>query len=321
MELRNKTKASLSNLVEKVKPFSPRGHGSVSTPLDSSFSLPSLQVDSTFSPPENPVTTELYSSPIVSLTKTVNMPITDGSHEFIALSRLLEEIKASIQEHKQTVAQEFSKIHETQRKFEERIEQQIQSLTDDVKARVAAGIKEMTEYVDGEMGRVCTQVNDVQERVAVLEDKQVPEYDPEVSIILSKVPVTQDEDIRQVTEKIIHDELSLPDVQVVRACRLRQRNLPGDQAAAAPPLVKVQFKDLQTKLRVLQVKKRIMNSAQYSNVFIRSSKPHVERMMHANNQEILRLLGQQAQHMTVTSSGRIVKKNNPNDRRDVAGAQ
>ena len=69
------------------------------------------------------------------------------------------------------------------------------------------------------------------ECLLALEEKQTTEFDPEVSVIMSRVPQNEDEDIHQTAEKIIHEGLRLPEICVVRAMRLRQREASIDQGS------------------------------------------------------------------------------------------
>ena len=194
--------------------------------------------------------------------------------------------------------------------FESRMEQQLKLFSDGLKQHITDSVTELRNYVDAEIGRISTQINEITEKVAILEDKQTPEYDPEVSIILSKVPVNEGEDIYEVTKSIIHEALDLPDVPVVRATRLPQRQQ-GDRPV--PPLVKAQLQSVDDKKKVLRVKKRLATAEGYKNVWIRSSRPHAERLTDQNFRTLLGLIGPQGNTVTINSNGRIVKKH-PNDR-------
>ena len=299
MTLRSQEKASGSSLMEKIMQYSPGSRAPVTS------------------------TEEACGPPVMSDPILGGSPVLIGApgsrpSEYSELIQLIKQLQSSVDDHKQTMTAEIKKLHESQKEFQAHVDERITTLGNSMKESMKESIKQcmddMTKYVDGEVGRICSQLNDVQDRVTAVEAKQTPDYDPEVSVIMSKVPMTPNEDIQKVAEKIIHEDLSLPDVQVVRATRLGQRNQnqqPGQRVA--PPLVKVQLRDLEAKKRVLRNKKSLQNSPNYANVFIRSSKPHMERVMDMNCRTILELLGPQGSNMIVSGSGRIVKKTAPNN--------
>ena len=285
------------SLVEKVRQYSPGSHAPVSRTLDSSTEN---------TEPDAPAQVDLISK---SPRSEPIMSLGSGSTQYLALTELIQEVKNAVEEHKQTMTEEIRKIQDSQAKFQEHVDKQLQTLGNNLKTHIQNSVDEMRKYVDGEMGKMSSKITEIEEKVAGLEAKETPEYHPDVSIIMSKVPMEEDEDIKSVVDKIIHDELALPQVQVIRAMRLPQRNQnPG--SPNVPPLIKVQLHDLETKKRVLREKKRLQNSANFQNVWIRTSKPHSERIMEMNCRTILELMGPKGKEMFISGSGKIVKKNN-----------
>ena len=65
---------------------------------------------------------------------------------------------------------------------------------------------------------------------------------------------------------------------------------------------------LEAKKRVLRAKLHLGNTQQFSNVWIRSSKAHMERLIDINFRTILDMIPG-GNDMTVTNSGRITKRN------------
>ena len=104
----------------------------------------------------------------------------------------------------------------------------------DIKSHIKESIEDIQQYVDTEVGRITTQIEDVVTRVSALMDTQTTEFDPEVPVIMSRVPQNEDEDIHQTAEKIIHEGLRLPEVRVVRAMRLLQRGSHTRAASTYP---------------------------------------------------------------------------------------
>ena len=80
-----------------------------------------------------------------------------------------------------------------------------------------------------------------------------------------------------------------------------------DDRPQLPPLIKAQFRNIQEKVEVLKVKRRLAASDKFSRAWMRSSKPHAERVADMNNRLLLGLL-QGGDQYTVTSHGKIVKK-------------
>ncbi len=83
------------------------------------------------------------------------------------------------------------------------------------------------------------------------------------------------------TERLINDTLNI-DVEVVRAKRLAGRN-------GKPDRVKIEVKDLEDKKRILTAKSNLKRS-ELPDVFLRSSKPHVERLQELNTKVLLQEL-------------------------------
>jgi hypothetical protein len=137
----------------------------------------------------------------------------------------------------------------------------ITKLGDSLKGLLKDSIDDIQQYVDMEVGRINSQLQDIQTRVSVIEEKQQQnlEYDPEVSVIMSKVPMTAGEDIQKVAENIIHEGLGIPEIPIVRAMHLPQRHQQG-QGFRHPstPLVKVHLRDLDAKKEVLWSKLKLM---------------------------------------------------------------
>lgn len=216
------------------------------------------------------------------------------------IARSQEEIKDAIESHKRTMTEEIRKLHEAQQKLSDQLNDQIKKVEDDMHRYVDSKVEDVTQVIDG-----------LQERIRVLEGKQTTEFDPQVTLIMTKVPPPNDGNDETVAKRIIHQTLKLPDIQIVRTMRLPQRNL-QNATRPPPPLLKVELQSLQDKIRVLQAKRGLAGT-NFQNVWIRSSMYHSERVMDFNSRALLKLMGNQAQGMTVNSSGRIVAKTQLNN--------
>lgn len=272
-----------SSLVEKVRQLSPGSHASSSSRHVSALGS------------QAPSNTQAER----------DMDHNTGQVDLHQIYQLILEVKNSLNSHKQVVSDQIEQLNS---RFETHLENQLAVLKDGLKKQIQDSIGDIQRYVDMEVGRLSSQIEDLTARVATMEAARTPDFDPETSVIMSMVPHAEDEDIHRVAGDIIHDGLSLPDVTVVRATRLRQRERREGRQAGIP-LVKVQLANLETKKRVLRAKTQLRNTEHWSRVWIRSSKPHIERLMDLNFRKILEMLPE-GNTMTVTNSGRIIKKTN-----------
>jgi gas vesicle protein len=253
----------------------------------------------------------MNTSPLTHMQQLTSTTQVTDQPDLAQIHSLILGVKDSLDSHKQTVEDQINKLSAS---LNSNINNKIENLGDSIKKYIKDSIDDIQLYVDTEVGRLTSQINDVVGKVRILEEKQTPQYDPEVSFIMLRVPQSQGEDIQEVAEKIIHEGLRLAGVPVVRAMRLRQRDPRDGHWNARPgqrpstPLVKVELPDLETKKRVLRAKLQLANTPEFSNVWIRSSKPHVERLIELNFKTILDMIPG-GNTMTVTNSGRITKKN------------
>lgn len=154
------------------------------------------------------------------------------------------------------------------------------------------------------------RVDTIEAKVDRMEKKEKPDFDPEVSIIVANFPTKENEDIKEEMSAMVRRGLQIPEgtCPVVRAVRLplrRQQN-GRPQNPTRPPLVKVEFRTLDEKIKVLKAKMNIHNS-EWPNLYIRSARPHMERLMDINFKTLLDMMPNGSE-MKITSSGRIVRK-------------
>ncbi len=96
------------------------------------------------------------------------------------------------------------------------------------------------------------------------------------------VPYDPSENPQRVAEDLIRQGLDIVDIPVVRAKRLDSRQ------AGKPGIMKIEVKTLDQKIKLLK-NKRSLNYPQnkYKNVYIHSSKRHVERLLELNTYTLL----------------------------------
>lgn len=294
-----KKKEIEQSLVDKVRQLSPGSH---------SQGHASLGIATGITTPE------------ISRTRPTSGDTTlEGHADLDKIYQLIVGVKDSLDAHKQSVENQIKQLSDN---FHAHLDTKLDQFGQSLKKEIKDSVEDLQQYVDSEVGRITSQINDVVARVTTLEqrpppeEKPVPDFDPEVSIIMSKVPQNQDENIQEVVEKIIHEGLEMPEVRVVRAMRMRPRGMNRQHGRPGPrqiPLVKVQLEDLETKKQVLRNKLKVQtNTTEFTNVWMRSSKPHIERLIDLNFKTMLDMIPG-GDTMTVTNSGRIVKKSELNN--------
>ena len=160
-------------------------------------------------------------------------------------------------------------------------------------------------YVDAEIGRVVTRMDELEQKVNKLDFKE--EFEPDVSVIATGINFTQNEDIDDIAKKLVRQGLGLreEECKVVRAKRMPQRN--DQRGQRKPPLVKIELQSTTEKIKALRAKRNLKNFPEWERVFIRSSKPHVERLIELNFKTLLGMVDG-GDNWKITGSGRIVKK-------------
>lgn len=82
-------------------------------------------------------------------------------------------------------------------------------------------------------------------------------------------------------------------------------------------MVKITFQTLEMKIKVLREKRKIRDTDNFSRVYLRSNKSHVERLGELNARTILKEMPN-GKDFRITGNGRMVKTNNRNEQMDQA---
>lgn len=124
--------------------------------------------------------------------------------------------------------------------------------------------------------------------------------DPDVCVIVTGLVDQQGEDILQRAKELVAalGEEVTSAVQVTGATRLRAKL----QGRSGP--VKISFRSLNEKVRVLRKKTVLKDSDMYKDVYIKSSKSHAERLIELNARTLLNQIPQ-GKNFRVDASGRI----------------
>ena len=162
-------------------------------------------------------------------------------------------------------------------------------------------IKTKQETFEGEIITVKTMVESLAEQDSPMKEP----FDPEFTVIANNIPATEHEDIDTTAERLIIDGTRTPDVQVVRTKRLVSRN-------QFPGLVKIELASVKDKISVLRNKKNLAENQEFRRVYLRSSKPHSDRIAEFNFKKLLRRLPN-GSDFRIGGNGRIIHKNDQPD--------
>ena len=125
-------------------------------------------------------------------------------------------------------------------------------------------------------------------------------FDLNGSAVVTGPEYSADENITDTAVALLKEWLKLPDLQVVNATRTPPQD-------SKPGIVKIEFKDTDTKMAVLHAKSQQGNGDQYWQVFIRSAQSHVERVSQKNTMAVLREMGLEDKFW-FTGNGKLVPK-------------
>ncbi|VDI28368.1 Hypothetical predicted protein [Mytilus galloprovincialis] len=220
------------------------------------------------------------------------------------------------------------------RMFESKLDKLRTDLMANVDNKVRALRDEISMDINRETNRtdqLLTTVQSIQTRLDSLEQDtssknsvpllshslyqtQNPLDNPDITITASGLPFSDDENIVEKANDLIRalgEDVS-DNVNVTAAARLPSR------FSDRPAIVKISFSNLDEKVKVLRNKMKLKQTDTYKNVYIKSSKSRIERLIEVNARAVLRNIpGGRA--LRVDASGRIKSRNNqqqvdePND--------
>ncbi len=186
--------------------------------------------------------------------------------------------------------------------------QRLMGIKEEITNSFNVKLQELKDGINKELESYEERFTQMEDRIKELETSSVSEgpkkaalEDVDRCIIISGMTYEDDEDLAEKCTQLIED----PSVNVVECKRLRQRN------KKKPPLVKVALGSLEEKIKVLRAKTDIIKKKDFGSLWIRSSKPHVERLIDLNNRALLELLPDGKKYK-ITGSGRIVKRDEEN---------
>lgn len=149
-------------------------------------------------------------------------------------------------------------------------------------------------------GTLDRKLEPVYQRIEALEQMVMKEFDPERSVVISKLQVI-DGDIQKSVEEMILS-LNLEGIEVKRVQKL------GEQGGR-PPLIEAEMKNSEQKVKLLQKKQSLKNIDGHENVYIRSSHSHADRTHQTNLMTLINNIpGIDKSKFMLAGNGRLMAK-------------
>ncbi|KAK7907120.1 hypothetical protein WMY93_015732 [Mugilogobius chulae] len=207
-----------------------------------------------------------------------------------------------------------SKIDGLQITFEEQLNSKVNSLRDSLqhmvnenkeclKAEFSQKTKELQDNMDLERSILIQRIEKLEAKLDRTREKTCTRFDPDVSVIISGLLYTEEEDVPGLVNELLAEGLQWEPPRgggVVAAERTRNRG-------GRPGVIKVEFGSVQEKISVLRKKQVLRGNAKYKQVYIRSAKTHTERLIELNFKTLLDQMPSGGQFY-ITGNGRVRKR-------------
>ena len=180
-----------------------------------------------------------------------------------------------------------------QREFRQMIEKQFKEININMKEQTKQLRAEFAKKIDNVQQEVVTLKN----RVKDLEEEEEEPFDPEVTVVITGLEYDHDENLREKGVALVTDGLDI-DVDIINIMRTPMKD-------ERPGIVKIEFRNKEDKIKVLQNKQKLKDNVQFANVYMRSSFPHAERVARFNTHVLLREIGVENKYH-VSGNGRLV---------------
>ena len=221
--------------------------------------------------------------------------------ELASINEKLEKIMADQSNFRKSMEARLENLCKT---LDAKIEAECKNVRDEMHIEVAkmsdkicaveTGLADFKSVIENEISRLDTRVD------TTITQVKRGDFDSEVTIVVTGMRYNEGEDILGKVKALVRDGLQLPQTEIINAMRTPHHdNKPG--------IVKIQFKDKDTKIAVLRVKSPLFQDERYKRVFIRSSQPHIERVAQKNTMAILREMGIDHKYR-FSGNGKLVPK-------------
>ena len=163
------------------------------------------------------------------------------------------------------------------------------------------GLEGSTNSLKGELAELTQKYNALEQQNKQVTQKLVEEYSPAVTIVATNMPYSKGEDTYMKACDLLYNHMDMNSIHIVKAKRTPERE-------GKPGIVKIELGSTEEKISVLRQKSKLASSqSEYNRVYLRSSKPHVERLTEINFRTLLRELPNGNQYR-MTGNGRIIRK-------------
>ena len=195
-------------------------------------------------------------------------------------------------------------------RLDKKLTEEISELKSHFDKTLEEKFKQVMDYVDKEVEGLTLRMNEMDTRITTIEQSQhkAEEFHCDTTIVAENVPFEEGENLIKKMSDLVRRDLAVhvPIVQVLRMKEGPPRKTRYG-TVKKPGLVKMQMRSVEDKVAVLREKRNLKNSREFSHVFLRSSKPHAERMMESNMKVLLEMIPG-ANDYIMTGNGRLVKK-------------
>ena len=211
---------------------------------------------------------------------TTSDPFAMLFHQVLTLTDLCQEIKTSQDTLTTTLLQKIE-------------ESKIEVIRD-----MDAKLDILRRDVSHEVSRLTTRVERMESKVQDIVDDD--NFNPARTLVVTRLNTESDKSPLDQAQALLHDGLGL-DTPVVRAKRLQGRN-------GKPGILKAELPSQDHKVEALRRKQNLVGDRRYSNVYVRSSQTHEERVMQTNMRLVLDAIPELSGRYRFAGNGRLVEK-------------
>jgi hypothetical protein len=243
--------------------------------------MTSSNANSSYCPEEEPSLMQLFAQ----LSADINM-------QFCAMNERMDKLESGLEQRiSNKVAQLLDKrVNSEMTKISRKVEADIVSLREDLKADLADELSEMNCKIQN----ISSGGNSV-----------LVQPDLSLNVVIKDLSESPNENTKSKVNSLIRTGLKIADVSCVKAERKKSSNV------NKPGLIIATFSSHEDKRKVMANKTSLLSSGQFKDVYISHDQTHAERTM-ANNFRVI--LGSLKQHGLVLRGSRIVRKDDVRSR-------
>ena len=189
----------------------------------------------------------------------------------------IDDVKSSLKHVENSMATQIKQVYESVDKVRSDVEGHIQTMRLDVQVDL-----------DALMGRMSE-----------IEKSIHPPFKSDNTVVVINLP-DDGETLDAKCSRLLTDGLGLADVPIMRTTRLKSRD-------TKPGIVKIELSSIADKVLLLRRKGNLASKQEFSRTFIRTSKPHTERVAENNFKTILDSWPDLKRQYRMAGHGRLVR--------------